>query len=274
MTEANTTATLNATELTEEQEKLAQALYQAYLNHKPLDMAEWVGKVSDDESGYRVQQRLMELKDQPVGGYKVSLTSQETQDMFKANEPLYGAQVQSHFVPSPATLSLSAEMMDPLAEVELVFKAKEDLSVNDSVEDLRQKTTVAAGVEVPDARFADWFPSLDKYLVMSDAAVGGFVVYGPEQDSSSLPMKDFKEVKAQLFHDNEMVAEGVSSEVLGNPFESLHWLVAKLHEQGKTLKAGQRVSSGTFLLPPHLTKGEWVAKFSHNFNPVVVKVVD
>lgn len=100
----------------------------------------------------------MELKNQPLGGYKVSLTSQETQDMFDSNEPLYGAQVQNHFVQSLANLSLKGDLLDPLAEVELVFKAKEDLQVTDSLEDLRRKTTVAAGVEVPDARFTDWFP--------------------------------------------------------------------------------------------------------------------
>ncbi|WP_061993686.1 2-keto-4-pentenoate hydratase [Fructobacillus ficulneus] len=256
------------------EDQLAHALYNAYQEKQPLQMNEWVDLVSDDETAYRVQDLLMQFKNQPLGGYKVSLTSPQTQEMFDSNEPLYGAQVQSHFVQSPATLSLKDNLMEPLAEVELVFKAKEDLNVNDTLEDLQRKTQVSAGVEVPDARFSDWFPSLSKYLVMSDAAVGGFVVYGEERDSTDLSMEDFTNVTTKLYHDGEQVAEGVSSEVLGNPLKSLQWLVQKLDAQGKTLKAGERVSSGTFLLPANLTKGTWKASFSHNFPDVVVEVQD
>ncbi|UQS86001.1 2-keto-4-pentenoate hydratase (plasmid) [Nicoliella spurrieriana] len=258
--------------LNDTEEKLAQALYHAYMNREALKMDDWTNLMNDEEASYRVQRRLMELKAQPLGGYKVSLTSKQTQDMFDSTEPLYGAQVQDHFVKSPATLSLSSDLMDPLAEVELVFKAKEDLSVNDSLEDLARKTTVASGVEVPDSRFSDWFPSLSKYLVMSDAAVGGYVVYGEERDTSEFSLKDLENVHTKLYHNGKEEVDGVSSEVLGNPLNSLQWLVKKLHEQGQSFKAGQRVSSGTFLLPPRLTEGDWTAKFDNGFSDVTVNV--
>ena len=64
--------------------------------------------------------------------------------------------------------------------------------------------------------------------------------------------------------------DGESSEVLGNPFKSLQWLVKKLDEQGKTFSKGQMVSSGTFVLPPKLTAGEWEVKFDQGFGNVVV----
>ncbi|CAH1851878.1 2-keto-4-pentenoate hydratase [Convivina praedatoris] len=260
------------TQLTANEEKLAQALYQAYTSQVALDMAEWEDLVHDDETAYRVQARLMDLKGQAVGGYKVSLTSQQTQDMFDSKEPLFGAQVFQHFVASPATLSLKDDLMDPLAEVELVFKAKETLSPSDSLAELAQKTTVAPGIEVPDARFKEWFPSLSKYLVMADAAVGGYVVYGTECDTTDLSMTNLTEVTTTLYHDGQEVAQGNSAEVLGNPLNSLQWLVKKLASQGKELTAGQRVSSGTFLLPPHLTVGEWRASFDHGFTDVKLTV--
>lgn len=125
---------------------------------------------------------------------------------------------------------------------------------------------------MPDARFSDWFLELSKYLVVADAAVGGFVVYGEERESQSLTEEDFAKVTAKLSHDGHKVAEGDSGEVLGNPLKSLQWLVKKLAEDGVTLKAGQRVSSGTFLLPPHLTAGEWTASFSHGFPDVKLTV--
>lgn len=259
-------------ELTETEEKLANALFEAYKTKKPLKMDEWEDMVSDEDASYRVQRKLMELKNEELGGYKVSLTSKQTQDMFDSDEPLYGAQVKSHFVQSPVSLSLHSELMDPLAEVELVFKAKEKLLPTDSLEDLANKTTVASGVEVPDSRFADWFPSLSKYMVMSDAAVGGYVVYGKEFDTNDFSLEDLEKVTTSLSHDGKEVATGTSSEVLGNPLKSLQWLVKKLDQQGLTLDAGQRVSSGTFLLPPHLTKGEWKATFNEGFSDVNLSV--
>ncbi|KRL16217.1 Hydratase decarboxylase [Lentilactobacillus rapi DSM 19907 = JCM 15042] len=262
------TMTLSAKET-----KLAKDLFHAYQTHQPLKESDYDGVVTDEDSAYRVQKKLTALKNETVGGYKVSLTSKQTQDMFDSDSPLYGAQVKSHFVQSPVTLH-RAELMEPLAEVEMLFTAKEDLSSKDSLEDLLHKTKVAAAVEVPDSRFSDWFPSLSKYMVMSDAAVGGFVVYGQEMDADLLfdNVDDLANVKCELFHDGKKLKDGASSEVLGNPLNSLHWLVEKLESQGMPLTAGQRVSSGTFLLPENLTKGTWKATFDKGLGAVFLNV--
>lgn len=273
---SNETATLtnNNVKLTEKQTEFAHALYQAYQSRQPLKMADWDGVVNDDDTAYAVQDQFVSLKGLPTGGYKVSLTSKQTQDMFDSDSPLYGQQVDSHFLPSPALLSLKEQTMAPLLEVELGFRATEDLHASDSLEDLLHKTTVCGTVELPDSRFADWFPDLNKYNVMSDCAVGGFVVYGNERPASSVfaSVDDAANVNVTLYHDGKEEASGKSSEVLGNPLKSLQWLVGKLEEQGKTYKAGQLVSSGTFLLPPHLTAGKWEAKFDHGFGNVSVEV--
>ncbi|GBG95877.1 2-keto-4-pentenoate hydratase [Ligilactobacillus salitolerans] len=270
MTTENKTAALTATE-----KEFATTLYQAYATHTPLNMADYEQTVTDDDSAYRVQAFLTNLKEEPVGGYKVSLTSKETQDMFDADSPLYGAQVESHFRTSPANFK-PEDLMDPLAEVELMFTAKEDLSSSDTPEDLLAKTKVAAAVEVPDSRFSDWFPSLPKHLVMADAAVGGYVVYGPERDSTDVfsSPEDVASVTCKLYHDGEHLKDGAATEVLGNPLSSLHWLTEKLAEQGTALKAGQRVSSGTFLLPEHVTAGTWRADFNWDLGSVEVNVAE
>ncbi|GLB46207.1 2-keto-4-pentenoate hydratase [Philodulcilactobacillus myokoensis] len=258
--------------LTKTEARVAKDLYNAYKTLKPLPMSDYEPLVTNDDSAYRVQKKLMELKNQPLGGYKVSLTSKQTQHMFDSDEPLYGAQVKSHFVKSPVHLTSGKQLMSPLAEVELEFRAKEDLSPEDSLDDLMKKTTVAPGVEVPDSRFYDWFPGLSKYLVMSDAAVGGYVVYGDEQDTNTYSYDDLAKVHCKMYHNGKMVAQGTSSEVLGNPMKSLQWLVKKLHTQGMQMKAGQMVSSGTFLLPPHLTKGDWKVTFDSGMHDLHLSV--
>lgn len=40
------------------------------------------------------------------------------------------------------------------------------------------------------------------------------------------------------------------------------WLVKKLDSHGKTFKKGNQVSSGTFIIPPHLEKGVYRVEYS------------
>lgn len=250
--------------------KVANALHQALTTQKPLKASDWEASVPDFDTAYRVQHAFTELKKEPVAGYKVSLTSEETQKMFDSDSPFYGAETKSAWLSSPAQLPLS-DLMDPLLEVEMVFTAKEALLPSDTLEQLLAKVGVAAGVELPDSRFSDWFPALSKYLVVADDAVGGRVVYGADT-TEKVTVADLATVDCTLTLDGKELGTGKSSEVLGNPLNSLKWLVGKLAEQGVAYPAGTKVSSGTFLLPPHLQKGHYVAHFSKYFADVEVEV--
>ncbi len=267
-------AAKKAPELTARQQELVDALYQAYAancagTNAPLTMADWEGVVSDDDTAYAVQDAVMAKKGAPVAGYKVSLTSEETQKMFDSTCPLYGAQVAERFVATPCELDLS-KLNEPLVEVEFCFKAKEDLSPDDTPEQLLAKCTVAGDMEVPDARFAAWFPTLSKYLVMSDCAVGGYVLYGKEVDGSELTVEGMAGYHAKCYHDGAFVKEGDSSEILGNPVLSMKWLVEKLASQGKRFTAGMRASVGTVFVPPHFTAGTWRVEWDGPFGTLEV----
>lgn len=189
--------------------------------------------------------------------------------MFDSDSPLYGAQVAERFVPTPCTLDLR-HLNEPLVEVEFCFTAKKDLSADMSLDELLHNCTVAGDMEVPDARFKAWFPTLSKYLVMSDCAVGGYVLFGTPVDGAELTVDGMAKVHAKAYHDGEFVKEGDSSEVLGNPVNSLKWLVGKLESQGKRFKKGMHASVGTVFVPPAFTAGEWRVEFSGPFGTLEV----
>ncbi|MDA5388431.1 2-keto-4-pentenoate hydratase [Loigolactobacillus backii] len=265
MSEKNVLATKNATE-----EEVANDLYQALVTKRPLTATDYEEKVANFDTAYRVQRAFTELKNEAVGGYKVSLTSEETQKMFDSDSPFYGAETTSAWLKNHATVKLS-DLMDPLLEVEMVFTAKEALLATDSLAELLSKVEVSAGVELPDSRFKDWFPSLSKYLVVADGAVGGRVVY-TKPTTEKVAVNDLAGVDCTLTLNGKQLGTGKSSEVLGNPLNSLQWLVKKLAEQGVDYPKGIKVSSGTFLLPPHLQTGHYVAHFSKYFEDVELDV--
>lgn len=240
---------------------LAQTLFNAWRNNQPLAMADWQDALTDFETAYAVQQAFAGLKGEGTGGFKISLTSAQTQAMFKTNEPLYGENVPSHILTSPATLSL-ATMNEPLIEVELAMRAKEDLTVGLSDAELLSRVTVAGDIEVPDARFAAWFPTLDKYLVVADCAVSGYILHGEEVDGATLTVADLEKIHVDLTLDGEVIRTGDSTEVLGNPINALQWLLGALAKRGRVLKKGMVVSTGTFFVPPKLVAGLYEAKFS------------
>ncbi|MBZ5959789.1 2-keto-4-pentenoate hydratase [Leuconostoc gasicomitatum] len=259
--------------LTLEQEKLVQHLFTACQTNKPLDRDTYVGVVNDFDTAYAVQDAVMFLKEEPTAGYKVSLTSPKTQAMFDSNSPLYGAQIVSRFLKTEAALSLE-DYNEPLVEVELQFTAKSALTVDMDLDTLLVNTTVAPTLEVPDSRFENWFPTLDKFLVLSDSAVGGAVVSGAEKDGANLKVTDLVKIQAELTHNGHQKGNGFGSEVLGNPLIALQWLVRKLAEQGKKFPVGTRASTGTFMLPFNLVAGEWRATFSEGFGDVVMHVTE
>lgn len=239
---------------------LAQKLYNAYNTKESLDWKDFKDAKLTEKDAYDVQHAFNKLKGESVRAYKISLTSKETQDMFKSNTPLYGEEVESSVLKSGTTLQL-AELMEPLLEVELQFVAKEDLSVNDDDERLLKKTEPAPGFEVPDSRFKDWFPKLPKELVVSDSAVAGRVVVG--KTSKPLTLKDLEQVKVTVMFNGKELTSGYSSEVLGNPLNSVKWLVQKLDKEGRKVTKGTVVSTGTFVLPKRLQKGMYSADFDH-----------
>ncbi|MDO5532453.1 2-keto-4-pentenoate hydratase [Sutterella sp.] len=240
---------------------LPKALYEALRTNTPLEMKDCEGILLDFETAYAVQRAVAELKGEPTGGYKISLTSKTTQDMFKTNEPLFGEQVPSRIISAPARLVLE-EMNEPLIEVELAMIPKVDLEPGMTDEELLRSVTVAGGIEVPDARFKEWFPALNRFLVVADCAVGGYIIHGTPVDGTELAVEQLNQIHVDLFRNGEIVKSGDSTEVLDNPIHALKWLVEALAKRGRKLTKGQVVSTGTFFVPPHLEKGEYVARYT------------
>lgn len=239
--------------------ELADILYEAYTNKQQIPKNR-IPALLEKKYAYEIQHALTEMKytdsNEELVGYKVSLTSKETQDLFKSDTPLYGALTTTAL--SDGTIHL-ATMSAPLIEIELVFIAKEDLSVEDDAEAIMRKTMVAPGIEIPDSRFDDWFPKISLGQVIADSAVAGKIVIGEPKEHITYEQLD--RIKGSLTLNGDVIAANYSSEVLGHPVNAVKWLVKELENHGLTFKKGMAVSSGTFILPKQLEKGQYEASY-------------
>ncbi|WP_077328275.1 2-keto-4-pentenoate hydratase [Virgibacillus siamensis] len=239
--------------------KLAETLFSAFHHCEPISKDDVPKDLSSSEA-YEIQHLLTELKatqnQDNLAGYKISLTSKETQQLFDSTTPLYGALTTTSI--SEGTIELD-KMLSPLIEIELMFMANEDLTVSDNRESILRKTSIAPGLEIPDSRFTDWFPKTSMGQVIADSAVAGKITVG--ELVNGMTYEQLGGINAELTLDGEKIAEGPSTEVLGNPVHAVEWLIQELAKSGHAIEKGMIISAGTFILPKTLQKGVYHVQF-------------
>ncbi|ANU26556.1 2-keto-4-pentenoate hydratase [Planococcus versutus] len=238
--------------------KMMTILYEAYKKRQPISKEE-IPVSLEKSQAYSIQHAVTAKKIQDgeqLEGYKISLTSKETQDLFKSKTPLYGALTTPAL--SDGQIQLDS-MSSPLIEMELIFIAKEELSINDDVHQLLEKTLVAPGIEVPDSRFEDWFPKITLEQVIADSAVAGKIVIGVPKDH--IRYEQLEKLPGKLTLDGTEIAANDSSEVLDHPVNAVKWIVEELASHGLSIEKGMAISSGTFILPKTLEKGIYEASY-------------
>ncbi|MCY1029794.1 hydratase, partial [Mammaliicoccus sciuri] len=85
-----------------------------------------------EHAAYDIQEGVLQRKEETEihKGYKISLTSQETRDIFSSTTPLYGAMGETTILDKHIYLN---DLNEPLAELELVFIVQEELTEEDSL---------------------------------------------------------------------------------------------------------------------------------------------
>jgi len=243
--------------------KFALELDQAIINHKSIE------PFNEDFSlaqSYLIQDEFLKIRGtRSVSnkvGYKVALTSLGAQNALKTDHPAYGQLLALDVEANGTNIQLSQHFA-PLLETELIFKIIEDISETADLDEIAEKSLIAAGIECPESRFLKWFggsfPALSLRHVIADNCLAGFIVVGDTWTKAS--ELDLSILTCELFVNSNLVASGSGAEVLGNPLKAVEWLNKELWAKGEGLKAGNLISSGTFTGPIVASPGKVIAKF-------------
>ena len=195
-----------------------------------------------------------------VVGHKVGLSSEAMQKMMGVDEPDYGHLLADmevfEDVPVPA-----AKYLFPRVEVEVGFLLAEDLPGAGCTEDdvLAATAAYAPSIELIDTRIKDWKIALCD-TIADNASSAGYVL-GPARVSPK--DIDITAIDAVLTRNGEVVAEGRSDAVLGNPVTAVAWLARKVDSFGVRLRAGDIVLPGSCTRAIDARPGdEFVADFA------------
>lgn len=252
-------------------EEYAAALFKAKRNGKSIECFADREVHFTSEEGYLIQDLVIEkslLNSEELKGYKIGLTTKETQRMYNTEKPFYGTLTSSNII-SSEVFQLDDLFAPFVIEMELMFILKEDLPFMATEQDILKNTLIAPGLEIPDGRYVNWTKNMDLPSIIADVGAAGRVVVGEPVSYSSI--SDLLKMKAILYWEGEKLEEGYGEVVLGNPINTMVWLSKELSMQGKTLKKGMIVSSGTMIMPKPVKRGKYLADF-HGIGSVSVVV--
>lgn len=109
----------------------------AYRTHSPVSFIRENYTISEDEA-YQVQHAFINKRvqeDDAVAGYKISMTSKETQAIADTHEPAYGTILTSQVLQGDSEYALS-HLFSPLIEPELMFFINEDISNDADIQEI------------------------------------------------------------------------------------------------------------------------------------------
>ena len=195
-----------------------------------------------------------------VVGHKVGLSSEAMQKMMGVDEPDYGHLLADMEVFEDVPVKTGAFLF-PRVEVEVGFILADDLPGAGCTEDdvLAATAAFAPSIELIDTRIKDWKIALCD-TIADNASSAGFVLGAARVSPKDI---DIKGIDAVLTRNGEVVAEGRSDAVLGNPVTAVAWLARKVDSFGVRLKAGDIVLPGSCTRAIDVGPGdEFVADFA------------
>lgn len=199
----------------------------------------------DVETAYAIQLANVEARlaaGATVRGHKVGLTSAAMQEMLGVGEPDYGHLLDDMFYDDGAVVP-AARFLQPRVEIEIAFWLGSRLrGPGVTPEDVVAATeSVAPAIEIIDSRIADWKITLADTIADNASSAG--VVLGPWSDLRS--GLDLAAVTGKLVVNGSVRAEGSGRDVLGHPASAVAWLVNKLADLGREVRAGHVVMPGS-----------------------------
>lgn len=125
----------------------------------------------------------------------------------------------------------------PKVEAEISFRLGKDLEPRGGTQRITRAEVIQSiqsaipSIEIIDSRFSKDVPLFSS--IADNANQGALVISKSETEISKLQLDN---IKVKLMIDNAVIGNGISSEVLGDPVESLLWLVNALSARDIPLK--------------------------------------
>lgn len=223
---------------------------------------------------YKIQAEFVELvmldRGASRAGYKIGLTTKRMQAMCGIDQPVAGVILSDSIHETGYALHLS-DFGHLGLEFEIAIRLGRDFDSRDAPFDmadvLRAVDAVCPAIELIDDRHAD-YSSLDVKALVADNAWSAGLIIG--EFRSDWP--DLDSVIGVVSSNNYVVDKGSGGDVLGHPLNPLVWLANQLGSQGRGLRAGDLISTGSLVTTRFPTAGGHFHFDVENLGPVELTI--
>jgi 2-keto-4-pentenoate hydratase len=212
---------------------------------------------STRSEGYRVQAALAGLTGEAGIGWKIAATSVAGQKHIGVSGPMAGRLLESRRKGEGAPVSIGSSAMK-VGEAEFAFLMGRDLPPRERAytvdEVLAASAALYLAIEFPDSRYQDFVRAGEAQLI-ADLACSGWMILGPRAPES-WRSTDLAGHRVGAWIDGRKAADGIGSNVLGDPRIALAWVANEISREGMGLKADDIVITGTCVAPVPVSAGQ------------------
>src|SRR3982074_1316117 len=228
----------------------AKAIAAARRNHTPLHSLGPEIAPRDEAEGYRIQRAVHDLLLPYLGamvGYKIGCTSAVIQQYLDIPPPCGGGVCARGVHDSGAALR-AGDFVRVGVECEIAVRLARDLPATEApftAEWVAEAIEAyLPAIEIVDDRYADWQTLGAPTLVADDFFAAGCVLGKPVARTAA---PDLLKVVGRAIINGVEAGRGTGADVLGHPHNALAWLANHLAADGKGLRAGEIVLTGSLV---------------------------
>lgn len=248
--------------------ELAQIVDEAAMNCAPTQQLSEQHTFSEDDA-YKIQQvsiaRRLERGEKFIG-LKMGFTSKAKMLQMGVNDLIWGRLTSTMLIENGASIDLN-KFIHPRAEPEVCFLVKQDITTEIALEDVGDYIeAIAPAIEIIDSRYKDFKFSLEDVIADNCSSAG--LIVGEWQ---TLP-DDITDLKINLKIDQEVVEEGSTANILGNPLQAFADATRLAVKYEQPIYKGNYIMAGSATAAKYLVAGQQVSTVVEGLGEVGFKV--
>lgn len=205
-----------------------------YPGAAPADLAEALA----------IQDAIIAAYDEPVAGWKIGCTSTAAQAALGTDGPFFGPVIGSRFFASGATVETCPDSLR-VVEPEIALHLCQAIVPRDTPytvdEVMAAVDTAHPSLEVIDRRLPGGFEDGVLWHV-ADCGLNDALVLG--ECRAGVPVESLPDIRVEARVNGEIISTGVGRNALDGAEEALLWIANAFSRLGRTLEAGQVVTTG------------------------------
>jgi 2-keto-4-pentenoate hydratase len=239
----------------------AETIATARRNRAPLHPLASEAAPQTEADGYRIQDAVHDLLAAEFGalvGYKIGCTSKVMQQYLDIPHPCGGGVFAKGVHDSGVSLR-AKDFVRVGVECEIAVRLAHDLAAAQAP--FTGETAAQAieaylpAIEIVDDRYSEWESMGAPTLVADDFFAAGCVLGKPVARSAA---PDLLDVVGRALVNGSEIGRGTGADVLGHPHNALAWLANHLAADGRALRAGEIVLTGSLVKTAWLNAGDEV----------------